>query len=408
MQNFIDIQNLQKRFGSFTALHGLNLQIRQGEFFTLLGPSGCGKTTSLRLIGGLEKPDGGSISVGGECLASPTERHFVNPEKRNMGMVFQSYALWPHMTVFENVAYPLKLRWMKKAVIRQKVEEALALVGLAGLGDRPTPALSGGQQQRVALARALVFSPRVLLLDEPLSNLDAQLRDDMRKELKALQERLGLTVVMVTHDQTEALSLSHRLAILNQGRLEQVGTPEEVYHRPATSFARDFLGKMFALSGKVTARSSGRIDVQLGGADAPVLAVERFNAATDGLDAMTAADIMVAIRPEQIAVTDRAPAKRENVLPATVRSAQFLGDCYEYHMAIGAEERTLVLPASHIFHAGQQVYLQLQPEKITLWWTEKGVRMSTATCEDDAARQATAGVLDMQAEAARRVARAEG
>ncbi len=191
--SFLRIQSLSKTFNRVVAVDRLDLDVREGEFFTLLGSSGCGKTTTLRLVGGLEKPDGGEIYLGDKCLVSERQKVFVKPEKRHMGMVFQSYALWPHMTVFENVAYPLKLRGIKGNEAEKKVAEVLGLVGLSGLQERPAPALSGGQQQRVALARALVFSPRVLLLDEPLSNLDAQLREEMRRELKALQQRLHIT-----------------------------------------------------------------------------------------------------------------------------------------------------------------------------------------------------------------------
>src|SRR5688572_11218208 len=195
------------------------------------------------MIGGLERPDGGAVYLGDKCFVSVEKNIFVKPEKRDMGMVFQSYALWPHMTVFENVSYPLKLRGIKGREAEKKVADVLELVGLTGLEDRPAPALSGGQQQRVALARALVFSPKVLLLDEPLSNLDAQLREEMRRELKSLQRRVNVTVIFVTHDQIEALSLSDRIAIMKFGVLEQVGTPEQVYYYPATPFVRDFLGK---------------------------------------------------------------------------------------------------------------------------------------------------------------------
>ena len=215
--SFLRIQSLYKTFNRVVAVNRLNLEVREGEFFTLLGSSGCGKTTTLRMVGGLERPDGGEIHLGDRCLVSESKRLFVKPEKRDMGMVFQSYALWPHMTVFENVVYPLKLRGIRGQEAENKVEEVLGLVGLAGLQDRPAPALSGGQQQRVALARALVFSPKVLLLDEPLSNLDAQLREEMRRELKGLQQRLRITVLFVTHDQIEALSLSDRIAIMQTG-----------------------------------------------------------------------------------------------------------------------------------------------------------------------------------------------
>ena len=285
-----------------------------------------------------------------------------------MGMVFQSYALWPHMTVFENVAYPLKLRRMKRALIREKTLLALELVGLEGLEERPVPALSGGQQQRVALARALVFSPGVLLLDEPLSNLDARLREEMRRELKALQRRVGVTVLFVTHDQMEALSLSDRIGIMNRGRIEQVGSPEEVYYRPATPFARDFLGKVFALAGKIAEVDAGCLRVELGLPGAAPLRVSRNSAVLgDSSGWRVGKEIMLAIRPEQIAITSSAPDGKRNIIPVTLQASQFLGDRYEYSVAVGSESRLLTAPALNRFKPGQEIYLELNPEAITLW-----------------------------------------
>ncbi|MGH7767910.1 MAG: ABC transporter ATP-binding protein [Candidatus Binatia bacterium] len=366
--SFLRIQDLTKRFGEVVAVNRLNIEIRDGEFFTLLGSSGCGKTTTLRMVGGLEKPDGGAIHLGERCLVSHAEGFFIKPERRDMGMVFQSYALWPHMTVFENVSYPLKLRRMKGPVIREKTRAALELVGLAGLEERTAPALSGGQQQRVALARALVFSPRVLLLDEPLSNLDARLREEMRRELKSLQRRVGVTVVFVTHDQMEALSLSDRIAIMNYGRLEQVGTPEEVYYRPATPFARDFLGKVFALTGKIVEANADGCKVELRDLAAPPVRVRACPPPAGG--AWTAGmEVMVAIRPEQIALSSSTTDGKRNVLPVTLQASQFLGDRYEYTVGVGSESRVLTTPASNPLKPGQQIYLELDPEAITLWPT---------------------------------------
>jgi iron(III) transport system ATP-binding protein len=262
----LTLRNLTKRYGPTAVVDALDLEIRDGEFFTLLGPSGCGKTTTLRCIAGLERPDGGSVHLGERCLADPTRGLFVQPERRNMGMVFQSYALWPHMTVFENVAYPLRLRRLGRAEIRRKVDEVLQLVGLEGYADRPAPMLSGGQQQRVALARALVFSPQVLLLDEPLSNLDALLRDEMRQQLRGLSDRIGVTTIFVTHDQVEALSLSDRIAIMRSGRVEQVGAPMEVYSAPSTPFAQAFLGKTFGILATVVDVRQNGLDVIPAGA----------------------------------------------------------------------------------------------------------------------------------------------
>jgi ABC-type Fe3+/spermidine/putrescine transport system ATPase subunit len=364
--SFLRIQDLYKTFERVVAVNRLNLEIREGEFFTLLGSSGCGKTTTLRLVGGLEKPDGGEIHLGSSCLASA--RHFIKPEKREMGMVFQSYALWPHMTVFENVVYPLKLRGLRGAQAEKKVAEVLALVGLAGLEERQAPALSGGQQQRVALARALVFSPKVLLLDEPLSNLDAQLREEMRRELKALQQRLGITVLFVTHDQIEALSLSDRIAIMKFGVLEQVGTPEEVYYHPATPFVRDFLGKTFLLPGKVVGMTDHQIKVEILQVGVTPLAIQRseLRVKENGSPAV-GQSVMVAIRPEKISISGRASEGQSNMIQAQLQAVHFLGDRYEYTVQVGAETRVLVSPASQPLQAGEKVFLELKSEGITLW-----------------------------------------
>jgi ABC-type Fe3+/spermidine/putrescine transport system ATPase subunit len=366
--SFLRIQNLYKTFDRVVAVNHINLEIAEGEFFTLLGSSGCGKTTTLRMVGGLEKPDGGEIHLGDRCLVSESRRLFIKPEKRDMGMVFQSYALWPHMTVFENVVYPLKLRGIKGREAEKKVAEVLELVGLAGLEERPAPALSGGQQQRVALARALVFSPRVLLLDEPLSNLDAQLREEMRRELKGLQQRLGITVLFVTHDQIEALSLSDRIAIMQTGQLEQVGGPEDVYYHPATPFVRDFLGKTFLLPGKILGIAGQQINVAIQQFDASPLSIQRTNlsASGNGLTGVGQA-VMVAIRPEQVELWSKAPACKINMVPANLQSVQFLGDRYEYTVALGSETRVLVSPASRYLKAGEKIYLELKSEGITLW-----------------------------------------
>ncbi len=368
--SFLRLQDLYKRFGGVNAVNGVNLEVQEGEFFTLLGPSGCGKTTTLRLVGGLEEPDQGEIHMGDGCLVSVKRRVFVNPEKRNMGMVFQSYALWPHMTVFENVSYPLKLRWMKRPEIREKVMTCLDLVGLTGLEDRPIPALSGGQQQRVALARALVFSPRVLLLDEPLSNLDAQLRDEMRRELKALQRRVKVTVLFVTHDQLEALSLSDRIGLMNKGQLEQVGSPEEVYHKPMTAFARDFLGKTFIVMGKV-AQIGDMVQVEPHGMERTPLWVAQANIPSSVAGSLgKGSEVMVSIRPDHIRVWDSVPNGKRNILHATLEGVHFLGDRYEYTVSMGSDTRVLVLPASQVFRAGQPIFLELTSENLSLWARE--------------------------------------
>ena len=366
--SFLRIENLYKTFDRVVAVKGINLEIGEGEFFTLLGSSGCGKTTTLRMVGGLEKADRGAIYLGEQCLVSPERRVFVKPEKRDMGMVFQSYALWPHMTVLENVSYPLKLRGIKGAAAEKRVSEVLGLVGLAGLEERPAPALSGGQQQRVALARALVFSPKVLLLDEPLSNLDAQLREEMRRELKALQRRVNVTVVFVTHDQIEALSLSDRIAIMKFGELEQVGTPEDVYYHPGTPFVRDFLGKTFLLSARVTTVTDQRIQVEVQGVGAQALTLQRSNVVSpsNGFPRV-GQSAMVAIRPEKIALWEGVHGSEANLIEGTLQGSQFLGDRYEYTVTLGSETRVIVSPeARHLKH-GAKLFLELKPDGMTLW-----------------------------------------
>jgi ABC-type Fe3+/spermidine/putrescine transport system ATPase subunit len=366
--SFLRIENLFKTFHLVVAVNRLNLEVQEGEFFTLLGSSGCGKTTTLRMVGGLEKPDGGAIFLSDKCLVSQAQRIFVKPEKRHMGMVFQSYALWPHMTVYENVSYPLKLRGIKGSAAEKKVAEVLELVGLGGLEERPAPDLSGGQQQRVALARALVFSPRVLLLDEPLSNLDAQLREDTRRELKALQQRLGITVLFVTHDQIEALSLSDRIAIMKAGQFEQVGTPEQVYYQPATPFVRDFLGKTFLLPGRVVAVMDHSFSVEVqNGAGAP-LDIKRpgTGSSANGFPA-AGQPVMVAIRPEQVELWGSKPEGRSNLVQADLQAVQFLGDRYEYTIALGSDTRVLISPASQRLKAGEKVFLELKSEGMSLW-----------------------------------------
>ena len=248
------------------AVNELSLNVEDGEVYTLLGPSGCGKTTTLRMVAGLEVPDEGDIYFGDREVVV-TSRHFrLPPDKRDLGMVFQSYAIWPHMTVEENVAFPLATRHMKRSEIRERVAHVLDLVNLPGLQKRPAPLLSGGQQQRVALARALVIEPKILLLDEPFSNLDAKLREQMRVELKLLQKRLNIAVLFVTHDQIEALSLSNRIALMNLGIMQQQGPPQLLYEEPANEFVRDFIGKTVLLRGTVqSSNPSGQVSVAIAG-----------------------------------------------------------------------------------------------------------------------------------------------
>src|SRR5215217_1830616 len=319
----ITIKGLSKHFGArdadVAAVSDLDLDINDNQFVTLLGPSGCGKTTTLRLIAGYIVPDAGTIMVDGRLVSSPG--HVVPPDARRMGMVFQNYAVWPHKTVFGNVVFGLKIRKVSAAEARRKVEETLALVNLSGLAQRYPNELSGGQQQRVALARSLVVEPEILLLDEPLSNLDAKLRERMRTELKELQRRTGITFVYVTHDQAEALALSDHVAVMSGGRLQQYGTPFEVYAHPANRMVADFMGLVNLVPGKVLALANGGGTVEL----SPDFTLDV--AALDGLRPGEGVDI--AIRPENIRLTALASEASGQRGDSEVRAHSALEDARE-------------------------------------------------------------------------------
>jgi iron(III) transport system ATP-binding protein len=314
------------------AVNHLDLDIGDNEFVTLLGPSGCGKTTTLRLIAGYLKPDAGTIHVGARLLSS--ENGVVPPEKRGMGMVFQNYAVWPHKTVFENVVFGLKLRRIPPATARDRVEKTLALVNLAGLADRFPNELSGGQQQRVALARSLVVEPEILLLDEPLSNLDAKLRERMRTELKQLQRRTGITFVYVTHDQAEALALSDHIAVIHGGRLQQFGTPHDVYCRPANKTVADFMGLVNVLSAKVAGDG-----VMLDNGERLSVAVPSGCADGDEVD--------LTVRPENVTLL---PASHPEGALGKVVDQTFLGNIHEYQVTLdrGPSLRVQTHPAQRL------------------------------------------------------------
>ncbi|HLQ05928.1 MAG TPA: ABC transporter ATP-binding protein [Verrucomicrobiae bacterium] len=318
------VESLRKTFtldrGQVRAVEDVSFTVEDGRFFTLLGPSGCGKTTTLRCVAGLERPEGGTITLDETVFSGPGR--FVPTYSRDIGMVFQSYAIWPHMTVFENAAFPLRVADKRppEAEIRRMVGEALALVGLEGLEERPAPQLSGGQQQRLALARALVRSPKLLLLDEPLSNLDAKLRERMRIELRQLQRRLGITTIYVTHDQGEALFLSHRVAVMQNGRIVQEGTPRELYAHPASGFVADFVGEATFLAGVVVPEGLRA----LGGTVRCSL--------SDGL-ALGEQGLLV-LRPENITVR-AAASGAPNEFAGTLRVAAFLGDRLDCVVELG-------------------------------------------------------------------------
>ncbi len=349
----ITITGLTKRLGNNPVLRGLDLQVNDREFITLLGPSGCGKTTTLRILAGFLKPDGGEVAVNDAVLSSASG--VVPPEKRRMGMVFQNYAVWPHMTVFENVAFGLKLEKVNRTDTTRRTTEALRLVGLAGMGERYPTMLSGGQQQRVALARSLVVEPSILLLDEPLSNLDAKLRERMRLELRELHRRTGITFVYVTHDQAEAMALSDRVALLNGGVLQQYGTPREIYERPANLFVADFMGSVNALSGTMTGVSEGIARVTVGGS-VPLRCVPHADLHNgDGT-------VTVAIRPETIRMTHEATSDGSlNLLHGVVEDATYLGGTMEYFVDVSGVRLRVHADQQHSFAPGSPVHLTIAP-----------------------------------------------
>ena len=307
----IDIRSVTKRFGAFTAVDDVSLRIRAGEFLTLLGPSGCGKTTLLRMLSGFETPDDGAIHIDGRDVTP------LAPYRRNVNQVFQSYALFPHMTVAENIAFGLRMQKVPAAETRQRVAEVVDLVALGGFEDRLPHQLSGGQRQRVALARAIVPRPAVLLLDEPLSALDAKLRHQMRIELKRLQKRLGMTFVFVTHDQEEALTMSDRIAVLNRGRLEQLGTPTEVYHRPGTAFVADFIGEANLIEAELLASAGLLARVRLAGGLEILLPLTAWP--------RDAGRAIVSVRPEKVCISKRPIPGAENGFEATIVEEVFQG-----------------------------------------------------------------------------------
>ena len=320
----LEIRNLVKRYGDFHAVRDVSLSVADGEFLVLLGPSGCGKTTTLRMVAGFIEPSAGQVMLGGTDITR------LPPWKRNAGMVFQSYALFPHLTVSQNVAFGLEMRKVPRAEIDKRVEETLALVRLEGYGGRLPRQLSGGQQQRVALARALAIHPDVLLLDEPLSNLDAKLRQEVRVEIRELQQRMGLTTVMVTHDQEEALTMADRLVVMNEGSVRQVGSQRDLYERPADRFVAGFVGRSTFLEGSVEAPGRFRTDGGLslicaGGAPGKA---------------------SLSLRPERLEIAAATLPGLDNCLPGTVEFVSYLGAMIDIRVRLSAADRLVVQVAN--------------------------------------------------------------
>ena len=353
--DFLRVDGLVKRFSSdAAAVNGISFSVPKGKLFTLLGPSGCGKSTTLRCIAGLERPEGGTISVDG--LEVFSKDNFVTPDRRGIGMVFQSYAIWPHMTVFQNVAYALEVKRTPREETRKRTMEALERVGLARLAERPAPQLSGGQQQRVALARAIVGRPSLLLFDEPLSNLDAKLRERMRAEIRELQQRLDLTAVYVTHDQAEALALSDTIAVMEAGKILALGTPREIYGAPASRFVADFVGSSNIVRGRALAGAAADgtapVEVHLGGVRCRLQGAVAAGNAVDLL-----------IRPESVALFTAAPAAAENVWQAVVERVMFLGEYQDATVRLREHTLRVRVPPWVELRAGQPVYLEAAPQR---------------------------------------------
>jgi iron(III) transport system ATP-binding protein len=339
------------------AAQDVSFTVPEGQLFTLLGPSGCGKTTTLRSIAGLEKPRAGSISVKDRVVYSAVKNVFIPPNRRGFGMVFQSYAIWPHMTVFQNAAFPLEVgdRKYSRAQVRDKVMRVLAATQLERFADREATKLSGGQQQRLALARALVMEPQLLLLDEPLSNLDAKLREKMRFELKRLQRDLGITTIYVTHDQSEALALSHEIAVMSEGRIQQIGSPRDIYERPVNSFVADFVGSTNFLDGSVLGPDGGdgryRVRTEIG--DLTVRASESLRVEDK---------VLLSVRPEDVELQESKP-DGVNVREARVDQKVFLGECVDFQVKLG--ERVLLSRRHPSLRTpiGHPIFVNLDPEK---------------------------------------------
>ena len=356
----IRIDNLAVRYetdeGPVHAVRGISLHVEKGQFYTLLGPSGCGKTTTLRCVAGLERPNGGEIAIDGQTVYSHARGIMIPTYRRDIGMVFQSYAIWPHMNVFENVAFPLReMRGrFSRGEIREKVRDALKLVQLEGLEDRPAPFLSGGQQQRLALARALIKEPKVLLLDEPLSNLDAKLREDTRLELRELVKRLGITTLYVTHDQLEALTMSDVVAVMEAGRIVQETSPLDIYQRPETAFVASFIGQSNFLDGHVVSAEGGRGTVET---PAGVIACWLPAGARAG------ERVSVAVRPEDVHLWDGGESDGTNIVAGTVVAVVFLGEAKECTVSLGNANLRLRVHPSLRIERGQTVRLLLTPDK---------------------------------------------
>ncbi len=365
----LQVNQLRKTFttpdGPVNVIDGVNFHIDEGRCYVLLGPSGCGKTTTLRCVAGLEHADGGRITIGGSVVSDPAAGIYVPVHERPIGMVFQSYAIWPHLDVFENVAYPLRVQRpaVAKAEINERVMEVLTLVGMNALAQRPASRLSGGQQQRVALARALVRRPKLLLLDEPLSNLDARLRDTMRHELHDMINRVGVTALFVTHDQAEAFALADQVAVMHRGHIVQEGPPRAIYGRPSDPFVATFIGAANLLAARMEGPADGsRRHVVL---DTPSGALRLQLEASHG----SGAAVELVIRPEDVRLSTQAPAAgaHGNTLPGHVRQVSFLGGLVEYGIDLDGTAIKVTSHSAQQIEPGQPVWLQVDESRCSVF-----------------------------------------
>jgi iron(III) transport system ATP-binding protein len=347
------LDGLTKRYGPLTVVDGVDLVLEEGEFVSLLGPSGCGKTTTLRMIAGFVPPDAGRIEMNGQVISAPDS--VVPPERRGMSMIFQSYAIWPNMTVEENVGFGLKLRKLASDEIRKRVAQILDVVQMGHLGKRYPSELSGGQQQRVALARAIVIKPAVLLLDEPLSNLDANLREEMRFEIRRLHNEFRITTVYVTHDQSEAMATSDRIAVMHAGRVEQIDAPHMLYSRPRTRFVAGFIGRTNLIEGQVAGGAFGADGLSL-----PAAAVE----------GLAAGPALISLRPQSIAIHRAAPQAPDGhpVMRATIAERTYLGESWDYvvHPAEGGLRLRVAAPPLDVHEVGSDVWLAIDPRQVSV------------------------------------------
>jgi ABC-type Fe3+/spermidine/putrescine transport system ATPase subunit len=357
---FLQVRNLVAAYEGKVAVQGVSFELARGEHLSLLGPSGCGKSTLLRCIAGLEEPLEGEILIEARPMFSSAQKINVPPQKRNLSMVFQSYAIWPHMTVGDNVAYGLRVKGVPRAQARAAAVRALEMVGMADLIDRPATALSGGQQQRVAVARSLAPSPSAILLDEPLSNLDARLRAHMREELKELQSKLRISTLYVTHDQEEAMAISDRIIVMRAGRIEQEGLPLTIYNEPRTRFVADFIGASNVLSGTLLSSDAGGIKIRVGAAEITCTVVDRIPAPT------RSGEHLIAIRRVYPQLSRTPDAALPNQWPATIVGRTLLGDLVSYTVEFAGGRLSIQGVPTNLFSTEEQVFVHLPPERVVV------------------------------------------